>query len=106
MPIRCVRDNQVTDSHIGISLSQGAPLVERNTVEGGDAGIVVTGGTPTLTDNSVKNATGRGFAIGANTDAVLAGNSACGNGTDVWQPKGAEPIPSDAISVCAAAPAG
>ena len=80
-------------------------MVKDNTVTGGDAGIVVTGGSPHLVGNTVERVTGRGIVVGLRASPTLTGNTACGNGVNLFVADNADPVIDETNEICMDAPA-
>lgn len=74
-----VEGNDLVDNSIGIAIGRSNGHFERNSVQGGRAGVVITGESPTLIDNSIEGASVRGLVVVRPASPTLEGNLVCGN---------------------------
>ncbi len=58
-----------------------------------------------MKDNSVTGMTGRGIVVGRGASPALSGNTACGNGENLFIGEGATPTIDDTNEICEDPPA-
>lgn len=91
-----IEDNELVDNGIGISWSSTQPgTIDSNTIRGGQAGLVLSSGSPVVTGNIVADAAFRGIAMGRTASPSLDGNTVCGSTTNLWVDERAEPEMGD-----------
>jgi hypothetical protein len=87
-------DNQLHDNATGIA-TYGHGLIARNSVRGGSDGIVVWEGSPAIEDNGVEGSSNRGITVLTGGTPTLTGNTLCGNATNLYIAGGAQPVLGD-----------
>lgn len=95
-----VRDNVIRDNRIGLAWSLGEGSIEGNVLTGGDAGLIITDGAPSVSDNVIEDVDGRGLVVGSGTAPVLTGNRSCDNGENLVVQEGSEAIIDDTNEIC------
>ncbi len=87
-----IRDNTFVNNMNAMTLSVAAGEVSGNTVRGGDYGVsVVSAGAPSITGNTIENATARGILVGGGTSPSITGNSICGSAINLFVQSNATP---------------
>ena len=84
--------------------ASGSGTIEGNTVSGGVTGIVVTGGSPSVVDNTVEGASNRGISIGSTASPSISGNTVCGSQVNLYLSENASPQIGE-NEICPDAPA-
>jgi nitrous oxidase accessory protein NosD len=100
--IGTVSGNTLSDNQIAIETASDS-VVEGNVVTGGEAGLVTSLGSPTLTGNTITGVSGPGLALDGHP--TLSGNSSCDNGENLWVADNATPVIDDSNEICEDAPA-
>jgi nitrous oxidase accessory protein NosD len=79
-----IEGNEFDDDGMAVTWgSTKGGSISDNTIRGGFAGITVSGGSPSITGNTIEDVTGRGLAVGVRANATVEGNSICGCGTNL-----------------------
>jgi parallel beta-helix repeat protein len=86
-----VSDNTLTENGLAVSLETGDVTASDNSIDGGNAGIWVNAGAPTLAGNSVRGMKGNGITVMAAASPTLSGNRSCDNVTNLFVADGATP---------------
>ncbi len=95
-----VGDNVLSEDRTAITWSGKEGLIERNTITGGENGIVIGSGGPTVQDNTVEGVVGRAVVIAGISSPVLSGNPSGGNGENLSVSDKATPEDDGTNEIC------
>jgi F-box protein 11 len=99
-----IRANALRDNVAAIVWSAPAGVIVDNDVAGGRDGILVGGGSPTVSGNSIADVERRGLFVGLRASPTLSGNTSCGNGEDLVVEDGASATVDDTNEICGDVP--
>jgi hypothetical protein len=98
-----IRGNDISRTTIGIMLGGFTqhPTIEGNVLRDNTSGIVVLAGSPVLQDNTITGGQTGLAVVGSGTTPTLSGNTICDNEVDLKLADGVQMPPTDGDEICA-----